>query len=70
MVWAPGTPPALHLTEDYDEEQEMKPRHEPRREATLTLRLRSLRVRKQRERVVGFEDAPNREGNMRRRNAK
>ncbi|GKD95152.1 hypothetical protein Tco_1374989 [Tanacetum coccineum] len=38
-------------------------------EATPTLRLRSLGVRRQRERVVGFEDAPNREGNRRGRNA-
>ncbi|GKC67370.1 hypothetical protein Tco_1099968 [Tanacetum coccineum] len=38
---------------------------EPRRETTPTLWLRSPRVRRQRERVVGFEDAPNREGNRR-----
>ncbi|GJZ61536.1 hypothetical protein Tco_0617673, partial [Tanacetum coccineum] len=54
---------------DYDEEREMEPRPEPRREATPTLRLRSPVVRKQRERVMGFEDAPNREGNKRGRNA-
>nr|GEW47232.1 transposon Ty3-G Gag-Pol polyprotein [Tanacetum cinerariifolium] len=47
----------------------MEPRPEPRREATPTLRLRSPRVRRQRERVVRFKDAPNREGNRRGRNA-
>ncbi|GKE77454.1 hypothetical protein Tco_1543574 [Tanacetum coccineum] len=58
-----------YFSEDYDEEREMEPRPEPRREATPTLRLRSPGVRRQRERVVGFEDAPNREGNRRGRNA-
>ncbi|GJZ13501.1 reverse transcriptase domain-containing protein [Tanacetum coccineum] len=58
-----------YSSEDYDEEREMEPRPEPRRLATLTLWLRSPRVRRQRERVVGFEDAPNREGNKRERNA-
>ncbi|GKC95208.1 hypothetical protein Tco_1160650 [Tanacetum coccineum] len=56
--------------EDYDEEREMEPRPEPNREATPTLRLRSLVVRRQQERVVGFEEAPNREGSRRGRNAK
>ncbi|GJZ63425.1 reverse transcriptase domain-containing protein [Tanacetum coccineum] len=54
---------------DYDEERAMEPRPEPRREATPTLRLRSLGVRRQRERVVGSEEAPNREGNRRGMNA-
>ncbi|GKB02091.1 reverse transcriptase domain-containing protein [Tanacetum coccineum] len=54
---------------DYDEEREMEPRTDPRREATSALRLRSHVVRRQRQRVVGFEDAPNREGNKRGRNA-
>nr|GEU91477.1 putative reverse transcriptase domain, ribonuclease H-like domain protein [Tanacetum cinerariifolium] len=58
-----------YFIEDYDEEREMEPRPEPLREATPTLPLRSHRVRRQRERVVGFKDAPNREGNRRRRNA-
>ncbi|GJY87711.1 hypothetical protein Tco_0502339 [Tanacetum coccineum] len=58
----------ISLAVDYDEEREMEPRPEPRREATPTRRLRPPRVRRQRERVVGFEDAPNREGNMRGRN--
>ncbi|GJU81409.1 hypothetical protein Tco_1283774 [Tanacetum coccineum] len=57
-----------YFSEDYDEEREMGPRPEPHREATPTLRLRSPGVRRQRERVVGFEDAPNREGNRRGRN--
>ncbi|GKG61835.1 hypothetical protein Tco_0623552, partial [Tanacetum coccineum] len=47
----------------------MEPRSEPRKEATPTLQLRSPLVRRQRERVVGFEDAQNKEGKMRRRNA-
>ncbi|GJX40210.1 hypothetical protein Tco_0255200 [Tanacetum coccineum] len=57
-----------YFSEDYDEEREMKPRPEPNREATSTLRLRSPVVRRQRERVVGFEEAPNREGSKRGRN--
>ncbi|GJX40212.1 hypothetical protein Tco_0255202 [Tanacetum coccineum] len=59
-----------YFNEDYDEERKMKPRSEPNREATPTLRLRSHMVRRQRERVVGFEEAPNREGSKRGRNAK
>ncbi|GKB78726.1 hypothetical protein Tco_1128411 [Tanacetum coccineum] len=58
-----------YFSEDYDEEREMEPRPKPRREAILTLQLRSPRVCRQRERVVGFKDAPNREGNKRGRNA-
>ncbi|GJW51563.1 hypothetical protein Tco_0092914 [Tanacetum coccineum] len=56
--------------EDYDEEREMEPRPEPNREATLTLRPRSPMVCRQRERVVGFQEAPNREGSRGGRNAK
>ncbi|GJT68976.1 reverse transcriptase domain-containing protein [Tanacetum coccineum] len=48
----------------------MEPRLEPNKEAILTLRPRSLVVRRQRERVVGFKEAPNREGNRGGRNAK
>ncbi|GJW67109.1 reverse transcriptase domain-containing protein [Tanacetum coccineum] len=58
-----------YFSEDYDEEREMEPRPEPNREATPTLRPRSHVVRRQRERVVGFEEAPNREGSRRGRNA-
>ncbi|GJW25516.1 hypothetical protein Tco_0039327, partial [Tanacetum coccineum] len=50
-----------YFSEDYDEEREMELRPEPNREATPTLRLRSPVVRKQRERVMGFEEAPNME---------
>ncbi|GJU64844.1 hypothetical protein Tco_1246679 [Tanacetum coccineum] len=35
-----------YFSEDYDEEREMEPRPEPNREATPTLRLRSLMVRR------------------------
>ncbi|GKD70599.1 hypothetical protein Tco_1324689, partial [Tanacetum coccineum] len=58
--------------EDYNEERkrEMEPRPEPNREATPTLRLRSLVVRRQQERVVGFEESPNRVGSRGGRNAK
>ncbi|GJZ18204.1 hypothetical protein Tco_0554327 [Tanacetum coccineum] len=58
-----------YFNEDYDEEREMEPRPEPNREATPTLRLRSHVVRRQRERIVGFEEAPNREGSREVRNA-
>ncbi|GJS10916.1 hypothetical protein Tco_0367712 [Tanacetum coccineum] len=58
-----------YFSEDYDEEREMEPRPEPNKEAIPTLRLRSPVVRRQRERVVGFEEAPNREGSRRGRNA-
>nr|GEY39359.1 hypothetical protein [Tanacetum cinerariifolium] len=54
-----------YFGEDYDEDRDMEPRPERRREATPTLWLRSPGVRRQRERVMGFEDAPNKEGNMR-----
>ncbi|GKC79397.1 hypothetical protein Tco_1130171 [Tanacetum coccineum] len=64
-----GEKAAANPSRDYDEEREMEPWPEPRREATPTLQLRSLGVRRQRERVVGFEDAPSREGNIRGRNA-
>ncbi|GJT74823.1 hypothetical protein Tco_1041548 [Tanacetum coccineum] len=62
--------PTISPAFDYDEEREIEPRLEPLREATSTLWLRSPRIRKQQERVVGFENAPNEEGNRRRRNAK
>ncbi|GJY30182.1 hypothetical protein Tco_0413677 [Tanacetum coccineum] len=58
-----------YFSEDYDEEREMEPRPEANREANPTLRPRSPVVRKQRERVVGFEEAPNREGSRGGRNA-
>ncbi|GJX12442.1 hypothetical protein Tco_0204200 [Tanacetum coccineum] len=46
----------------------MEPRPRPTRETTLPLRPRSPKVRRQRERVVGFEEAPNREGSRAGRN--
>ncbi|GJW52094.1 hypothetical protein Tco_0093445 [Tanacetum coccineum] len=58
-----------YFSEDYDEEREMEPRPGPTREATPPPRLRSPGVRRQQERVVGFEDAPNREGSRAGRNA-
>ncbi|GKB34092.1 reverse transcriptase domain-containing protein [Tanacetum coccineum] len=46
----------------------MEPRPEPNREATPPLRLRSHMVCRQRERIVGFEEALNREGSRGGRN--
>ncbi|GJW91109.1 hypothetical protein Tco_0168662 [Tanacetum coccineum] len=57
-----------YFSEDYDEEREMKPRPERTREVTPPLCTRSPRVRRQRERVVGFEEALNKEGSRTRRN--
>nr|GEU48520.1 hypothetical protein [Tanacetum cinerariifolium] len=59
-----------YSSEDYDKEREMEPRPEHGREATLTLRPRAHVVRRQQERIVGFVEAPNREGSRRGRNAK
>ncbi|GJV81093.1 hypothetical protein Tco_1516963 [Tanacetum coccineum] len=59
-----------YFSEDYDEERETEPRPEPNREATPTLRPRSPMVRRQRERVAGFEETPNTERSRRGRNAK
>nr|GEW61906.1 hypothetical protein [Tanacetum cinerariifolium] len=57
-----------YFSEDYDKEREMELRPEPNREATPTLWPRSPMVRRQRERVVGFKKALNREGSRRGRN--
>nr|GEV73474.1 putative ribonuclease H-like domain-containing protein [Tanacetum cinerariifolium] len=46
----------------------MEPRLEQTREVTPPLRTRSPRARRQRERVVGFEEAPNRERSRSGRN--
>nr|GFA10952.1 hypothetical protein [Tanacetum cinerariifolium] len=51
------------------EEREMEPRPEPNREATTTLWPRSPVVCRQRERIMGFEEALKREGGRRGRNA-
>ncbi|GJZ62207.1 hypothetical protein Tco_0618344 [Tanacetum coccineum] len=61
--------PMISPAFDYDKEREMEPRPEPTREAIPSLRLRSPGVRRQRERVVGFEEAPNREESRAGRNA-
>ncbi|GKE20437.1 hypothetical protein Tco_1431949, partial [Tanacetum coccineum] len=58
-----------YFSEDYDEEREIEPRPEPNREATPPLRLRSHVVRRQREIIIGFEEASNREGSRGGRNA-
>nr|GEU43347.1 hypothetical protein [Tanacetum cinerariifolium] len=58
-----------YFSEDYDEERETEPRPRPTRKTTPPLRSRSLGVRRQRERVVVFEEAPNREGSKAGRNA-
>ncbi|GJW25437.1 hypothetical protein Tco_0039248 [Tanacetum coccineum] len=57
-----------YFSEDYDEEREMEPRPERTRKVTPPLRTRSPRVCRQREMVVGFEEAPNREGSRTGRN--
>nr|GEV18695.1 putative reverse transcriptase domain-containing protein [Tanacetum cinerariifolium] len=62
----PMSSPAF--VEDYDEEREMEPRPEPKKEVTPPLWLRSHVVRRQRERIIGFEKAPKREGNKGGRN--
>ncbi|GKD61650.1 hypothetical protein Tco_1299159 [Tanacetum coccineum] len=51
------------FSEEYDEEREMEPRPARVRETTPILRTESPRARRQKERVVEFEDAPNRDGN-------
>ncbi|GJR32663.1 hypothetical protein Tco_1108895 [Tanacetum coccineum] len=58
-----------YFSEDYDEEREMEPRPGITREATPSLRPRSPGVRRQQERVVGFEESPNREGSRAGRNS-
>ncbi|GJR76066.1 hypothetical protein Tco_0088431 [Tanacetum coccineum] len=58
-----------YFSEDYDEEREIELRPEPNREATPPLRLRSHVVRRQREIIIGFEEASNREGSRGGRNA-
>ncbi|GKB83245.1 hypothetical protein Tco_0950140 [Tanacetum coccineum] len=62
--------PMISPSFDYDEEREMEPRPEPNREATPPLWLRSHVVRRHRERIVGFKEAPNRVGSRGGRNAK
>ncbi|GKD74696.1 hypothetical protein Tco_1332978, partial [Tanacetum coccineum] len=57
-----------YRSKDYDEQREMESRPERTREVTLPLRTRSPRVRRQHERVVGFEEVSNREGSRTGRN--
>ncbi|GKA53702.1 hypothetical protein Tco_0747017 [Tanacetum coccineum] len=57
-----------YFSEDYDEEREMEPRPELVRAATPPLQEASPRVRKRRERVVGFEETKNRGESMVERN--
>ncbi|GJS70154.1 hypothetical protein Tco_0702995 [Tanacetum coccineum] len=59
-----------YFSDGYDEEREMEPRHAHVRETTSFLRTRSSRARRQRERVVEFEDTPNMEGSTVERNYK
>ncbi|GKE12844.1 zinc finger, CCHC-type containing protein [Tanacetum coccineum] len=59
---------AGYFSEEYDEEREMEPRREQNRETTPPLHMRSPRVCRQREKVVGFEEALNREGGRLERN--
>ncbi|GKB15689.1 hypothetical protein Tco_0849612 [Tanacetum coccineum] len=58
-----------YFSEEYDKEREMESRPERARETTLVLRTRSPRARRQRERVVEFEEALNKEGGRVERNA-
>ncbi|GJZ06673.1 hypothetical protein Tco_0540466 [Tanacetum coccineum] len=51
-----------YFSEEYDEEMEMEPRPARIRETTPVPRTGSLRARRQRERVVEFKNAPNRDG--------
>ncbi|GJS97610.1 hypothetical protein Tco_0804578 [Tanacetum coccineum] len=50
-----------YFSEEYDKERKIESRPERERETTLVLRMRSLRARRQRERVVGVSEALNRE---------
>ncbi|GKE59278.1 hypothetical protein Tco_1498463, partial [Tanacetum coccineum] len=51
-----------YYSEDYDEEREMEPRPTHVGETNPALRTRSPHARRQRGRVVEFEDAPDRDG--------
>ncbi|GKE54223.1 hypothetical protein Tco_1489379 [Tanacetum coccineum] len=63
-----GSSMKLGQSEEYDEEREMEHRPTRVREATPILQAVSSRVRRQKERVVEFEDAPNKEGSRVERN--
>ncbi|GKA72070.1 reverse transcriptase domain-containing protein [Tanacetum coccineum] len=57
-----------YFSEEYDEEREMEPRPTRVREAIPISQAVSSRVRRQKERVVEIEDAPNKEGSKVERN--
>ncbi|GKC91350.1 reverse transcriptase domain-containing protein [Tanacetum coccineum] len=57
-----------YFSEEYDKEREMEPRPIRNRKSTPVLSMRSPRARRQRERMVDFEDIPNRYGSMVERN--
>ncbi|GJX21323.1 hypothetical protein Tco_0224000 [Tanacetum coccineum] len=59
-----------YSSEEYDEEREIEPRPVQAIKTTLVLRTRSPRARRQRERVVEYENALNREGDRVERNFK
>nr|GEU52813.1 hypothetical protein [Tanacetum cinerariifolium] len=59
-----------YFSEDYGEEREIESRPEPTKKTTPPLQSRSTGIHRQRERIVGFEEAPNREGSKAGRNAK
>ncbi|GJZ64154.1 hypothetical protein Tco_0620575 [Tanacetum coccineum] len=59
-----------YFIEEYDEEREMEPRPVRVKETTLVLRTRSPRARRQKKRVVEFEDTLNRDGSRVKRNYK
>ncbi|GJU52939.1 hypothetical protein Tco_1226653 [Tanacetum coccineum] len=58
-----------YFSEEYDKEREMEPRPVRVRETTPVCRTESSRVRRQKERVIEFEDAPSRDGSRVERNS-
>ncbi|GJV60259.1 reverse transcriptase domain-containing protein [Tanacetum coccineum] len=58
-----------YFSEDYDEEREMEPRPICIRETNPVLYTRSSRTRRQKERMVDFEEVPNRDGGRIKRNS-
>ncbi|GKF07285.1 hypothetical protein Tco_0041509 [Tanacetum coccineum] len=57
-----------YFSEEYDKEREMEPRPTRVEEATPILQAASSRVQRQKERVVEFKDAPNKERSRVERN--
>nr|GEU94093.1 DNA-directed DNA polymerase [Tanacetum cinerariifolium] len=58
-----------YFSKDYDDEREMEPRLIRIRKTTSVLRTRSLKTRRQKERMVDFKDVPNRDGGRVERNS-